>query len=76
MFNQRAENGSFSSQSQFDVERERLESRVNALEADRAAVNQMIDHYNSLNTQLGNLATQSQALNQSINSSLPEAPQL
>lgn len=75
-FNTRANNGGFSSQSEFVSERNDLAARVNALEGQRTSINQMIDQYNSLNKQLAAVAEQDQQLNQNINSILPAPAKL
>jgi len=51
-FNARADNGAFSSQSQFDRERAALQSRMDALTAETDALNAQIAHYNDLVDQL------------------------
>ncbi|HJP81035.1 MAG TPA: hypothetical protein VJ841_01405 [Candidatus Saccharimonadales bacterium] len=73
-FNARASSGDFSSQSDFNVERAALEARVNQLESNRMAINQKVDQYNSIRDELLSLASQSDALNRSLNSTLAPAP--
>lgn len=51
-FNTRAQNGSFSSQAQFDSERADLLARGDALDAERLAVDAEVLHYNGLVAQL------------------------
>jgi hypothetical protein len=51
-FNARAENGSFTSQAQFDRERGALVARGDALDAEVAAINAQVAHYNDLVAQL------------------------
>ena len=73
-FNTRASAGDFSSQSEFNTERSALEARVNSLESSRTAINQKVDRYNSIRDELLSLASQSEALNRSLNSTLAPAP--
>ena len=75
-FNQRASSGQFDSSSQFDSERAALVARVRQLGAERAAINDMIVRYNELVKQSNAIATQTEQLNQSINSNLAPAPSL
>jgi hypothetical protein len=51
-FNARADNGSFTSQAQFDRERAALVARSDALEDEVAAINQQVDYYNGLVSEL------------------------
>lgn len=75
-FNAKAENGGFSSQEEFDSERSALMARADQLEATRKAINDMISRYESLRQELLNIASQSQELNRSIDSTLAPAPAL
>lgn len=75
-FNDRAGNGSFSSQSQFENERSSLENRASSLESERQAINNSIQRYNQLDAKLAEIAAQDKSLNHSINSNLPVAPTL
>lgn len=75
-FNRRASNGSFTSQAEFSNQRAGLTARLSGLAEDRRVINSLIDEFNALNTQLAAIANQTKALDQSINSSLPAAPQL
>jgi hypothetical protein len=51
-FNARAENGSFTSQEQFDRERANLVARGDSLDAEVAAINEQVARYNDLIAQL------------------------
>ena len=75
-FNQRANSGGFSSKAEFDSERAALVARVAQLDQMRETINGEIAQYNALRSQLQTIASESQALNQSIDSSLAPAPSL
>jgi hypothetical protein len=75
-FNNRANNGAFSSQAQFNSERAALVARVANLDAQRAAINSDRARYNDLREELVAIASESEALNRSIDSSLAPAPSL
>jgi hypothetical protein len=75
-FNARAEAGDFSSQAEFNARRNALEARADQLARDRQTINNNITLYNELNSQLAATASQSAALNRSIDSSLAPAPSL
>lgn len=75
-FNQRAAAGDFTTQSAFSAERSALAMRSEKLAGDRQSINNMISEYNQLRDQLAALATQTEALNRSIDSSLEPAPSL
>lgn len=75
-FNRRAAAGDFSSQAAFNSERSALAQRSEKLASDRQSINNMISEYNQLRDQLAALATQTEALNRSIDSSLEPAPSL
>jgi hypothetical protein len=75
-FNQRAENGEFSSQAEFDSARATLLARGDVLEANRQQVNDKVAEYERLRAELIGIASQSEALNRSIDSSLAPAPSL
>lgn len=75
-FNERAENSGFSNESEFSAERQRLMARASSLSGTRQDVNVAIDRYNALNKELASIASETQTLNNSINSSLPEAPRV
>lgn len=73
-FNDRANNGGFASQAQFNSERSALTTRAQQLSDDRTVINNEVAHYNQLRDQLLQVASQSDALNRSIDSSLAPAP--
>lgn len=75
-FNARANSGGFDSQAQFQAERNALVGRARQLDANRSTINQLIAQYNQLRQELEVVASQSKALNRSINSSLEPAPSL
>ncbi len=67
-FNARAQNGTFSSQAQFNAERAALIRRSNALEADRQALNASIETYNVYYNEYQEISKQVETLNASIDS--------
>ena len=75
-FNAKSANGGFNSQAQFQAERNALLARARQLEQSRSAINTLITQYNELRKELEAIASQSEALNRSINSSLAPAPNL
>ncbi len=75
-FNRRASQGEFESQSEFNRERQSLVARSTALEGLRIEINTTISRYNSLVNELNSIATETNALNRSIDSSLEPAPSL
>jgi predicted nucleic acid-binding Zn-ribbon protein len=75
-FNQRAESGGFSSQAEFNSQRAALLARGDALEASRQQINDKVTEYERLRAELIGIASQSEALNRSIDSSLAPAPSL
>ena len=75
-FNAKSTSGGFTSQAQFLSERSALLARAKQLDTKRSAVNSLITQYNQLRDELESIASQSEALNQSINSSLAPAPSL
>jgi hypothetical protein len=75
-FNGRANRGEFESQAEFSAERQRLSARSSNLAGDRQSINNMISEYNQLRDNLAAIATQTEALNRSIDSSLAPAPSL
>lgn len=75
-FNGKSESGGFSSQAQFQAERSSLLARARQLEQNRSGINSLITQYNQLRDELESIASQSEALNRSINSSLAPAPSL
>lgn len=75
-FNSQAQNGGFADEETFQRERSLLIERADRLDERRTAINDNIDHYEALRQELAALATQSAALNRSIDSSLAPAPSL
>lgn len=75
-FNARANSGSFGSQEEFEKERSALIARANELDRLRRSVNDMQAQYEALRIELEAIASQSDALNRSIDSSLAPAPSL
>lgn len=75
-FNRRATNGEFTSQADFSAERRALAARSEQLASNRQAITNMISEYNQLRDQLVAIATQTDALNRSIDSTLAPAPSL
>lgn len=75
-FNSRANKGEFSSQAEFNNERSRLTARATALEGMRAGINDERTSYDALREELLIVASESETLNQSIDSSLAPAPSI
>lgn len=75
-FNARAAGGGFNSQAEFSAERRALMARSASLDALRTEINNDINYYNSLVTELNSIAVETEALNRSIDSSLEPAPSL
>jgi hypothetical protein len=75
-FNSRASGGAFSTQAQFNNERSGLMARAAALEDSRAAISEQRAAFNALREELLSIASESKALNQSIDSSLAPAPSI
>ena len=75
-FNARANSGGFSSEAQFNSERNRLTAKVSALDSLRNKINTNVATYESLREELASIASTSEALNKSIDSSLAPAPTL
>jgi len=75
-FNDKAANGGFSSQNEFDVARSALVARADQLDAMRESINSKVARYETLRTELLSIASQSEELNRSIDSSLAPAPSL
>lgn len=73
-FNKRAASGGFASKSDFDSERAQLVGRAAQLDATRSQINSEIVQYNALREELKKVASQSDTLNQSIDSSLDPVP--
>lgn len=75
-FNARAENGGFSSEEEFDSTRNSLVDRTNRLDAMRTSINSKVARYDVLRSELQQAASQSEALNKSIDSTLDPAPSI
>lgn len=77
-FNNRASNGSFSSRAQFNNERAALVARSNQLDADRQALNAMIETHNTYYKEYQQISTQIETLNNSMDSypTIEEAPSI
>ncbi len=76
-FNQRAQSpGGFSSQSEFDAERQALVNRQNQLSAERQNINQEISLYNQKRSELEAINLQAESLNHSIDSHLQPVPSI
>jgi hypothetical protein len=75
-FNTNANDGNFTSQSDFQNERDALMARATQLDTRRTTINNEVTQYETLRSQLAAVASQSNALNKSINSSLAPAPSL
>lgn len=75
-FNLRANRGEFSSQAEFNSERSRLTARATALEGMRTGINEERTAYETLREELLIVASESETLNQSIDSSLAPAPSI
>lgn len=74
-FNARAANGSFSSQTEFNAERQRLVARQSALNGSRESINVAIEEYRVKKQELDELNMTAKDLLRSIDSrSLPEVP--
>lgn len=74
LFNEKASSGGFVSTPTFNAERAGLVARTGVLDAERSAINADVDRYNALRVDLEAVASQSEALNRSIDSSLAPAP--
>lgn len=75
-FNNRTENGSFTSQSEFNIRRANLVARSDQLDSKRDSINGLIKRFEELRKDLAAINSQAQALNQSIDSSLAPAPSI
>lgn len=75
-FNAAAANGTFGSQSEFAAKRSDLTIQVAALNASRDVINNAVNEYNSLRTQLEAISTKTDSLNRSINSNLAPTTRL
>lgn len=75
-FNTRATAGDFSSQAQFERERQALVARVGSLEAQRATINKLTEQHEALRQEYNTTVTNSNDLYKSIDSSLAPAPKV
>lgn len=75
-FERRAKNNEFSTQAELNRARNALLERANQLDASREGINSEVARYNALRDELMSIASQSEALNRSIDSSLAPAPSL
>lgn len=76
MFNNRAQRGGFASQAEFAVERQRLVARLSALETLRSSIDSNISRYNQLTDEFNSIATKTNELYKSMNSSLAPPPSI
>jgi len=75
-FNAEANDGKFTSDAAFQATRAALVARANALEVARQQINDAIGRFNELRDELTAVASESEALNKSLDSSLAPAPSL
>lgn len=75
-FNQKANGGGFTSDTEFNKQRAVLINRSKALETQRTLINAKVKLYNEDNTKYQALVIQSEALNKSIDSTVAPAPSL
>jgi len=75
-FNYRADNSMFDSQYQFNQQRSSLVNRVNVLNNDKNEIDNQVVTYNALVIEYNSLATQSQKLYNSMDSTLAPAPSI
>jgi hypothetical protein len=73
-FNQRANDGDFESQAEFNTERNQLVARQQDLEADRETINQMIAAHDQKRKELEALNLEVNSLNNSLDSTPAEVP--
>ena len=75
-FNRRANDGDFSSQSEFKELRDKLVSRSNQLNKNRDKINSLMSEYESVRIQYNNIVDESNELQQALDSSLAPAPSI
>lgn len=75
-FNSKANNGLFFSQAEFNYERNIILNRVNILNNMKDKINSDIENYNLLLVQLNSIASESQQLHNSIDSTLSPVPSI
>lgn len=73
-FNNRANSGVFTTQSQFNSERAVLTARVASLSKTKTKINGDISEYESVLAELNSIASQSKKLNNSLDSTLVDVP--
>lgn len=75
-FNRRADQGDFETQAQFSYERQLLLAQTAEVDTLRIAINNAIQKYNRLVVELDGIATETEALNHSLDSNLEPVPNL
>lgn len=75
-FNARAQSGDFSSQAQFNSERSALLAESSRIEAQRALINDYINQYEQKIQEYNDLASESNSMYESLDSSLAPVPQI
>lgn len=75
-FEQRVHGNEFASQSEFEDARSELLQRADTLDMNRQSINEEVVRYNQMRSELMSIASESEALNRSIDSSLAPAPSL
>lgn len=75
-FERQARNNEFSTQAELNRERNKLLARADQLDTNRQVINDEVARYNTLRDELMTIASQSEALNRSIDSSLAPSPSL
>lgn len=75
-FNYRAKHHGFSSQEQFDSERDALVVRTKEIDTERNTINTMVDQFNNIRNEYNSIVTQSNDLYKSIDSTLSPAPKV
>ncbi|MGO3701903.1 MAG: hypothetical protein ACTJG2_01785 [Candidatus Saccharimonadales bacterium] len=75
-FNERAEAGEFTNQSEFDAARAQLVARAQSIETQRSTIEGNINDYNTKQKLHNSLVDESNSLQESIDSELTPAPQL
>ncbi len=75
-FNQNAKNGYYTNESDFYADREALQVRIENINQQYSLINNKIDSYNSLLTELQQISVKTDELNKSINSNLTTPAEL
>lgn len=73
-FNQRAENGEFESQSEFDSERNALLAEQQSLQTERNEIDDLVAEYEALRAELIAINSEAKELNENLDSSLEPVP--